>query len=77
MSTRAEKIEQQRADLGRLFLLTFWIVCIPGLILGGIGGGVLGTIMAGGPALNQSVIDLQNTWKAKDGTTQWANPGGR
>lgn len=58
-------------------VLTFWIVCIPGLILGGIGGGVLGTIMAGGPALNQSVIDLQNTWKAKDGTTQWANPGGR
>ncbi len=55
-------------------VVTILILCIPGLILGGIGGGVLGTIVAGGPQLNQSFIELQNTFKAKDGTTEWANP---
>jgi hypothetical protein len=53
-------------------VVTFFILCVPGLIVGALGGGVLGTIVAGGPALGASAIELGNTMRAPNGTTQWA-----
>ncbi|WP_254206881.1 hypothetical protein [Nocardia alni] len=55
-------------------VVAIFILCVPGLIVGAIGGGVLGTMAAGGPSLTSSAIDLGNTVRAPNGTTQWAGP---
>ncbi|MGW0182586.1 ammonium transporter [Nocardia sp. NPDC003345] len=43
-----------------------------GIISGATLGGIIGTIVVGGPALVISAVDLVNTLAAAPGTTQWA-----
>ncbi|MFI7671759.1 hypothetical protein [Nocardia sp. NPDC049526] len=46
--------------------------CIPAAIAGAGIGGILGTIVAGGPVLVLSAVELIDTLNAPDGTTKWA-----
>lgn len=45
---------------------------IASVIAGATIGGIIGTIVVGGPALIISAVDLVNTLAAAPGTTQWA-----
>lgn len=47
--------------------------CLPGLVTGAGIGGVIGTIVVGGPTLVIAGVDFANTLLAPPGTTQWAN----
>ncbi|WP_433600893.1 hypothetical protein ACQPXH_03585 [Nocardia sp. CA-135953] len=50
----------------------FAVGCIPAAIAGAGIGGILGTIVAGGPVLMLSAVELIDTLNAPDGTTKWA-----
>ncbi|MBC7303514.1 MAG: ammonium transporter [Nocardia sp.] len=45
---------------------------VPGFITGATVGGIIGTLVVGGPTLIIAGMDLINTWNAPPGTTQWA-----
>ncbi|APE33148.1 hypothetical protein BOX37_03285 [Nocardia mangyaensis] len=45
---------------------------VPGFITGATVGGIIGTLVVGGPTLIVAGMDLINTWNAPPGTTQWA-----
>lgn len=45
---------------------------IPGFITGATVGGIIGTLVVGGPTLLVAGMDLINTWNAPAGTTQWS-----
>ncbi|MBF6062762.1 hypothetical protein IU500_13735 [Nocardia terpenica] len=55
-------------------VVTLPLACIPGLLTGAGVGGIIGTVVAGGPTLVAAGVDLVNTLQAPDGTTQWADP---
>ncbi|MGQ4598125.1 hypothetical protein [Nocardia sp. R6R-6] len=55
-----------------LGLPLFGVGCIAGLPLGAGIGGILGTIVVGGPTLVAAGLELLNTLQAPDGTTKWA-----
>ncbi|MDJ0395287.1 ammonium transporter [Rhodococcus sp. G-MC3] len=52
-------------------IVTLPAACIGGLVTGAGVGGVVGTILAGGPTLVVAGIDLLNTLNAPAGTTQY------
>ena len=72
---------RDKADKARLLgwssrvlaLGSLGIALIPGIVTGAGVGGVIGTIIAGGPTLVVAGIDLINTLNAAPGTTVWAN----
>ncbi|MFD6155052.1 hypothetical protein ACFWF7_16780 [Nocardia sp. NPDC060256] len=54
-------------------ILTIPAFCFPGLVAGAGIGGILGTIVVGGPTLIAAGLELLNTFQAADGTTKWAD----
>ncbi|QIS16670.1 hypothetical protein [Nocardia arthritidis] len=62
------------AGVGCVFgLPLFGVGCLPGIVTGASIGGLIGTIVAGGPTLVVAGIDLLNTMQAEPGTTKWAD----
>lgn len=49
------------------------LLCLPGVATGATVGGIIGTIVAGGPTLLIAGIDLLNTLAAPPGTTKFAD----
>ncbi|MFF0542452.1 ammonium transporter [Nocardia thailandica] len=62
------------AGVGLIFacVTTACAGAIPAVITGASVGGIIGTIVVGGPTLVVAAIDLINTLAAPPGTTQWA-----
>ncbi|MGW1742362.1 ammonium transporter [Nocardia sp. NPDC001965] len=62
--------------LGAVVGLITWaggpVTGIPGIVTAAAIGGIIGTIVVGGPTLIIAGIDLVNTLTAAPGTTQWA-----
>ncbi|MGA6203438.1 ammonium transporter [Nocardia testacea] len=62
--------------LGAVVGLATWaggpVTGIPGIVTAAAIGGIIGTIVVGGPTLIIAGIDLINTLVAAPGTTQWA-----
>ncbi|MGV9637410.1 ammonium transporter [Nocardia rhamnosiphila] len=62
--------------LGAVVGLATWaggpVTGIPGIVTAAALGGIIGTIVVGGPTLIIAGIDLINTLVAAPGTTQWA-----
>ncbi|WP_416564097.1 ammonium transporter [Nocardia testacea] len=62
--------------LGAVVGLATWaggpVTGIPGIVTAAAIGGIIGTIVVGGPTLIIAGIDLINTLTAAPGTTQWA-----
>ncbi|MCX4093236.1 hypothetical protein [Nocardia sp. alder85J] len=56
-----------------LGLSFFGVGCIPAAITGAGIGGIIGTLVVGGPALIAAGMDLINTLQAPANTTQWAD----
>lgn len=53
-------------------IVTIPAMCAPGLIAGFGLGGIIGTLVVGGPALLASGVELMETMQAPDGTSKWA-----
>ncbi|NKY52503.1 hypothetical protein [Nocardia vermiculata] len=56
-----------------LGLPIFGVTCLPAAVAGAGIGGVLGTILVGGPALAITAFDVIGTLSAAPGTTKWAD----
>jgi len=66
------------AAIGCLIGLPGGIVgCLPAMVTGASVGGIIGTLVVGGPALVVAGIDLINTLNAPPGTTKWMDETGR
>ncbi|MQY24812.1 hypothetical protein [Nocardia aurantia] len=55
-----------------LGLPLFGVGCIPAAITGAGIGGIIGTLVVGGPALIAAAVDLINTLQAAPGSSPWA-----
>lgn len=53
----------------------FGVGCIPAAVAGAGIGGILGTIVVGGPAMGIAAMDLVQTLQAAPGASKWANGG--
>ncbi|GAB2720068.1 hypothetical protein [Nocardia thraciensis] len=49
------------------------MLCVPGAIVFGAVGAVLGAVAGGGPAVVRDGVELMRTLQAPDGTTPWAD----